>query len=383
MASTRIIPITLLAILSLVGLDALLLQLSRNGYSQMANAIVDDPNPRFLPDTNRLLLRRYVGIPALDDFFALSNVIWANVTDGSRPEVSLFAFMFGGQCISLFSIFMVESLRTVGWSSLVLNPVVWGLAAQTLGFGFVGPLFFLAHLVWTAKATRSQSVHLGDHTALHTVVAAFGLGYILPSLFMVYPFSDHRVRQWSNAIWAVCPVFIFAAQAVFANLLRRLSVGQNAATPKVMLDKAALSYAYGFAWNVAVVGQMTTYAVLIAASVFPSAFPTGVAESLTMNNVFVPDAAPHSYRHMTSAASAIHNFLIYDLGIGSTAALIWALQLLLEARPELAVGEERTELVRGVVTSVLLSGPLGAVAALMQHRDESVLSAEAKAGKMQ
>jgi hypothetical protein len=102
-----------------------------------------------------------------------------------------------------------------------------------------------------------------------------------------------------------------------------------------------------------------------------------------MKKVFVPDAAPHSYEPMSSAAAAMHNFLIYDFATGSVAALIWALHQLLEVRPELKAGEERTNLARGVLTSVLLSGPGGAVIALMQHRDESVLSAEAKAEKIQ
>jgi hypothetical protein len=67
---------------------------------------------------------------------------------------------------------------------------------------------------------------------------------------------------------------------------------------------------------------------------------------------------------------------------GSLAGLVWAVYQLLEVKPELKVGEERMGLVRGVVRSLLLSGPGGALVAVMQHRDESVLSAEAKSGKM-
>jgi hypothetical protein len=200
---------------------------------------------------------------------------------------------------------------------------------------------------------------------------------------MAYPFSNFNVRQWSNAVWSIAPVYIFTLQAVFTVVLKRLSVGQDAHKPKVVLDKTALSHTYSFAWNVAVIGQMTTYAVLITANLFPGLFPDGVAASLSMNSVFIPDAAPHSYKPMSSAAVAIHNFLIYDFATGSVAGLVWALQQLLEVKPELRVGEERTNLMRGIVTSVLLSGPGGAVVALMQHRDESVLSAEGKAEKIQ
>jgi hypothetical protein len=119
--SSRIPTIIVLAILSIFGLDALLLQLSRNGYMDMVNSITSDSLPRFLPDTNRLILKRYVGISPLDDFFAFSNVIWANVTDGSRPELSLFTVCFGAQLIALFVVFVVECQRAPGWTPLVLK----------------------------------------------------------------------------------------------------------------------------------------------------------------------------------------------------------------------------------------------------------------------
>ncbi|TVY64697.1 Citreoviridin biosynthesis protein D [Fusarium oxysporum f. sp. cubense] len=381
--SSRTPTLILLSILTIFGFDALILQLDRNGYTSMLKSITHDPLPRFLPDTNRLLLKQYTGIGPVDDFFAFSNVIWANVTDGSRPELSLFTFCFGAQLIAVFVVFLIEAQRVLAWSPVVLNGVFWEFAVQSLGFGFVAPLYFVIHLIFTAGSPRSESVHLRDYLCLHTVVPSFMLGYIVPCIFMAYPFSNFNVRQWANAVWAIAPVYIFTLQAAFTVVLKRLSVGQDAHKPKVVLDKIALSHAYSFAWNVAVIGQMTTYAVLTTASLLPSIFPSGIAESLSMNRVFIPDAAPHSYKPMSSAAAAMHNFLIYDFATGSVAALVWALQQLLEVKPELRAGEERTNLVRGVVTSVLLSGPGGAVVALMQHRDESVLSAEGKAEKIQ
>ncbi|KAF9775673.1 hypothetical protein IL306_006224 [Fusarium sp. DS 682] len=381
--SSRIPTIIILTLLTIFGFDALILQLDRNGYTSMLKSITHDPLPRFLPDTNRLLLKQYTGFAPVDDFFAFSNVIWANVTDGSRPELSLFTFCFGAQLIAIFVVFVVEAQRVKSWAPIVLNGAFWGFAVQSLGFGFVAPLYYLIHLIFTSGSSWSENVHLRNHLSLHTIVPSFFLGYIVPCIFMAYPFSNYNVRQWANAVWCFAPVYIFVLQAAFTVVLKRLSVGQDAHKPKVVLDKTALSHAYGFAWNVAVVGQMTTYAVLIAATILPGLFPDGVAASLSMNKVFIPDAAPHSYKPMSSAAAAIHNFLIYDFATGSVAALIWALQQLLEVKPELRAGEERTNLMRGVVTSVLLSGPGGALVALMQHRDESVLTAEGKAEKIQ
>ncbi|KAM0424434.1 hypothetical protein ACHAPT_010355 [Fusarium lateritium] len=380
--SGRILPIITLSILSIFGLDALLLQLDRNGYSALINEILDDPNPRFLPGSERLLLRRFVGVPWLDHCFALSNLIWANVVDGSRPELSLFAFCFGAQLVPFCLVVLIESQRVVEWSRLVFNPVIWGMLMQAFGFGFIMPLFFIVHLVWTSNVTRSQTVYLRDPTSLHTVVPAFLLGYILLCGLLAYPFPDNSLRQWCNIIWTWFPVHVLVLQTIFTSFLKRTSIGQDAFTPKVKLDRAALSHAYGFAWNVAVVGQVSTYAVLIAANMFPGVFPPGVARALTLQRVFVPDA-PHTYTPMKDTGSAMHNFFNYDLYVGSLSGLIWAVHLLLQVRPELASGEERTNLARGVATSFLLSGPGGALVALMQHRDDVVLIAEAKAEKSQ
>ncbi|RFN50720.1 hypothetical protein FIE12Z_4958 [Fusarium flagelliforme] len=377
--SNRIPPILILTILAIFGLDALLLQLNRNGYTAMLSSITHDPLPRFLPDTDRLLLKQYTGFKPLDHFFAMSNVIWANVTDGSRPELSLFMFCFGGQLIATFMVFIIEGSRTVGLAPVVLNGAVWLWLVQSIGFGFVAPLYYAIHLFWTSKASWAERVHVRDYLSLHTVVPSVLLGYIVPVIFMVYPFSNYNVRQWSNAVWSMAPFYIFALQIVFTGLLKRLSVGQDANKPKVVLDKAALRHAYSFAWNIAVVSQITTYIVLLTSSFLPK----NLASALTASRVFVPDAAPHSYTPMSSAAAAMHNFLIYDFATGSLAGLVWAVHQLLEVKPELKVGEERMGLVRGVVRSLLLSGPGGALVAVMQHRDESVLSAEAKSGKMQ
>ncbi|KAL6359858.1 hypothetical protein LRP88_07284 [Fusarium phalaenopsidis] len=357
--SGRIIPIIItLSILSIFAFDALLIQLDRNGYSALLNEILDDPNPRFLPGSERLLLRHYTGVPWLDRGFALSNLIWANVVDGSRPELSLFAFCFGA------------------------HPIIWGMLMQAFGFGFIMPLFAVVHLLWTSNVTRSQTVYLRDHTSLHTVVPVFLLGYVLLCGLLAFPFPDDNLRQWLNVIWTWFPLHVVVLQTLFAGLVKRMSIGQDTFTPKVKLDREALSYAYGFAWNVAVMGQMCTYAVLIAANMFPGVFPQGVARSLTLERVFIPDA-PHTYTPMKDTGSAMHNFFNYDLYIGSISGLIWAVHLLLQVRPELSSGEERTNLARGVATSLLLSGPGGALVALMQHRDDVVLIAEAKADKSQ
>ncbi|KAH7165291.1 hypothetical protein EDB81DRAFT_249573 [Dactylonectria macrodidyma] len=375
-----VLPLALIAGLLLFGADAMVGQLIRSGYVDFARPLLaDDGSPHLLPGSDRLLLRRYVGVPAIDRYFATANVFWANVADGARPQLSLFAFYFGMQLVALFTVFLVESQRVAKLSWLLSSPLLWGFLMQTFGYGLVVPVFFILHLVVSSRSSLTDTVRLRDPTSLHTVAPAFTLGYFVPSFLLAYPFAHAGVRQWANVVWQAFPLHVVLCQAVFTAVVKRTSLGQDAFTSPVQLDRRALSRAYGFAWNVAVTGQLCTYAVLFTASIDPGLFPAGVARTLSFAEVFFP-GLPHSSAPMTSPAAVVHDFFRYDLYVGSAAALVWAVYLLSQVRPSGA--EERANLTRGVVMSLCLSGPGGALVALLQHRDETVLAAEMKAEKL-
>lgn len=120
-SSPPIIPILLLSILAILAIDFLFLQLERNGYSEFLTELRDDPSPRFLPNSERLLVRQYTGVPSIDRIWATLSVVWANVLDGSRPEFTLLAFNFAGQMVPFLMVVIVESWRTVESSGLVFR----------------------------------------------------------------------------------------------------------------------------------------------------------------------------------------------------------------------------------------------------------------------
>ncbi|KAH6889485.1 hypothetical protein B0T10DRAFT_52742 [Thelonectria olida] len=373
------LPIALIITIFFFAVDAMVGQANRSGYMELIDSIVDDEQPSFLPGTQRPLLKEYTGFPTLDRLFAMLNVFFANVADGSAPALSLFAFYFGTQMIPFFSILMVESQRVLKASSLFFNPVAWGFLMQTVGFGIIFPVFLVHHLLYTTKFTLPESVRLRDPSKLHAVVPAFLLGYILLSVLVAVPFPHAHMRQWCLAIWQAFPLYVVFLQAAFTGLLKRLSIGKNSFTPKAHIERAALSHAYGFAWNVAVTGQLFTIAVLATSAFFPGLYPDGVAEALSLEKMFIP-GPPHSWEPMTSAASSFHDYLRYDLYLGSVAGIIWAVHLLSQVKPA-TTSEEQKDLGRGLLRSLLLSGPGGTMIALLQHRDDTVLAEELKAEK--
>ncbi|KAH8199181.1 hypothetical protein TruAng_006650 [Truncatella angustata] len=69
------------------------------------------PNP-VLPGSEAPLLICFLGLPYADDRFKLATVLWANITDGSYPALSLYAFQFGGQLVPIFMIMMIEGFKS-------------------------------------------------------------------------------------------------------------------------------------------------------------------------------------------------------------------------------------------------------------------------------
>ena len=104
----------MLAAILAFSLDAMFGQLYRVGMVDEAIRILTSPDPAVsvLPGSRTPILRRFTGWQALDRLLALSNVMFANVADGSRPQLSLYAVQFGGQIVPIFTILVVEGLRT-------------------------------------------------------------------------------------------------------------------------------------------------------------------------------------------------------------------------------------------------------------------------------
>jgi hypothetical protein len=104
------IPVLILGVIQVFGADAMYGQVFRNGYID-ALIRLRDVGPHHLPGSMTPILKRYVGIRQLDDLLVLASVLFANVRDGSRPELSLYAFQFAGQLVPIFAIVFVEGLR--------------------------------------------------------------------------------------------------------------------------------------------------------------------------------------------------------------------------------------------------------------------------------
>ena len=82
----------------------------RNGY---VKALLDirDHGSHVLPGSDIPILTTFTGIGPLDKLLTLAGVMFANISDGSTPQLSLYAFHFAGQLVSIFTILLIEGKR--------------------------------------------------------------------------------------------------------------------------------------------------------------------------------------------------------------------------------------------------------------------------------
>ena len=75
--------------------------------------------PPLLPGTQELLKTTFTGIKPIDDQLALLAVIFYPVLDGSLPQASLWALMFGGQVAAVYVLMLIESVRSGNQGKLI------------------------------------------------------------------------------------------------------------------------------------------------------------------------------------------------------------------------------------------------------------------------
>lgn len=94
----------------ILGLDSMYGLVARNGY---IDALIDlrHNGPQYLPGSTNPVLTHFTGIALLDKLLTLAGVMFANVTDGSAPQLSLYGFYFAGQLVSIFTVIAIEGMR--------------------------------------------------------------------------------------------------------------------------------------------------------------------------------------------------------------------------------------------------------------------------------
>ena len=99
-----------LGLIHAFGINSMYGLVYRNGYY---NALIHlrDHGPHVLPGSDIPILTRFTEIGPLDKVLALAGVMFAKITDGSTPQLSLYAVQFAGQLVPVFTVILIEGNR--------------------------------------------------------------------------------------------------------------------------------------------------------------------------------------------------------------------------------------------------------------------------------
>lgn len=282
-----------------------------------------------------------------------------------------------------------------------------GFIFQNIAFAITIPTYFLIHLLTSpvAKAftpPASSNVLLVPANDLAVLPYSITLGYVIPSLLMALPAPavvSQNTHQVFIAFWQAFPVWTMIAHytLAFSNSTTAITVASSPAkeansTPQSAYLRSA-RHVYNFAFGLCIATHLPVVIPAILPGLVPVFLPflNGKSSGFpSLSSIFLPPS-PFGHQATThSLAAGVHIFLQWDLYVGSTACLVWAVLLHrnsavskmpsspLPRHTSFAEAETMRQrsgwltVLQKVAMWTVLAGPVGAVTMLLRERDEVV-----------
>ncbi|KAI9926177.1 hypothetical protein MW887_004640 [Aspergillus wentii] len=163
----------------------------------------------------------YTGAKGIDMLLqTLITLFLPVVQSPSTPEQPLQLLYFLSAVLPLIAIIMVEAYRQRNSWTLLASPILWGVAFQLRGIGFIAPIYFLV----TAFTSRQKTYFLPTSRSVSTLSAkailpALLLGYVIPTMLMFFPIGDTSTRQAIFAMWQPSPVVVVILTEIFSRAI--------------------------------------------------------------------------------------------------------------------------------------------------------------------
>ncbi|KAI9055105.1 hypothetical protein LZ554_000070 [Drepanopeziza brunnea f. sp. 'monogermtubi'] len=411
--SLRTIVLLALPLLSLLGGYGTWALASSNGTFENIFALIASKDPKF-PGTEDPLVDTYTTIPWLDRQLTILVTFFAPVVYRETGALTLLSRYGTGQFGGAWTLIVMEGMRVGNRWRAVSFVATMGLIFQNISYTVTVPVWLFLHLLTSpvARPFPSNSIHansglLIDPWDLLVLPYSVAISFLLPTILMAlhYPsVVSTRTHQQLIAFWQPFPLWTVIAHFFLRGTARWLSgifhstrTKQDTSRPTEAPGASYLSNAkhvYRFVLFICISTHVPTFLLaLLPAGAVPASMPSLAAlASHSFASVYVPYFPVPSYR-VSSLAEGVHTFLAWDLHIGSTALLCWAILLHRNATTEranedpnvslpiyrdLLLGERIEDglawrkLIAKVAIWTLLGGPIAAVAVLLWERDAIV-----------
>ena len=251
------------------------------------------------------------------------------------------------------------------------------MAIQTLAYAVITPIFLILYLLTSPTATSMEVAdYLIGIRESASIPLALLIGYILPSVLMSLPapsMLNHDRKQVLIVFWQFFPVWVSVCQQGISLAMRYLKIGISTQVPIEKRSMKAMRMLYAILLLGAAANQLSALQLIVTSKIFPDLFALDYRHAFDFSKVFVPKAITAS-TPMDSIGSGAHMLLQYDELIGSSAMLVWAFALFVQAREVATHALHISRIVILCLLTLVLGGPLGLAVAIIWARDELVFA---------
>jgi hypothetical protein len=253
-----------------------------------------------------------------------------------------------------------------------------GVGVAVVGYACVAPLWFALHLWLSPTVLDPEDFNLIVDVPVKLAVAPISIlvGFGVPSLLMCLPAPNlvsFETKQTWTGIQQGWSIWIGITHLVLTSIA---TSRDPRATSLTESDKRAktikyLRLAYAFSIVCSAGSQLTAWSLSLLAYVFPVLFSAKYLPQLQPSRIFIP-VLPFGHHDVKVLADGALWFLQWDIIVGVSATLVWALSVRVAARRAQATPPELLiEAVKIAVVTLLL-GPCGTAAVSLWSRDELV-----------
>jgi hypothetical protein len=254
---------------------------------------------------------------------------------------------------------------------------MFGLLAQVLTFAFATPLYcaFQLHNSVTARKPNAENIRI-PRAVLNAIPLVFILGFMVPTLLMILPVSEHvtiDMKQIFIASWHPWPAYVAIALAII-NFVFGPFLSSDRSVEGERASLRSLRFVYAFAFANAALTHLISWIVSVATVLAPVIFEMRLLAALHPFKVFqiaLPWTKPAL--QVSDIGEGVHVFLRWDYLIGSAGVLVWVLSLYKTAHLVVYGKVGWLDLLKKTVLLVTLVGPVGAAVELMWERDELII----------
>ncbi|KAM0351752.1 hypothetical protein ACHAPU_002264 [Fusarium lateritium] len=229
------------------------------------------------------LLRHYTGSKVVDRILTILVAVFGVPLTSDRKASLIQLISFTPLILSSTLDWTIESYRDGSQGLLTSFPSIFGAIYQLKGIGLIAPLY---HMISVCEQGLTGSVGtVGGHSiaksSVKAIIPGIGLGFVIPTALMLWPFKNAETRQKLIALWQPFPLHVSLIVAGVSRYLRQRDTADQGTESKIedlKKRKEATRSTLGLVYKVGSAGAALVH--------FWSLYRISRGADLSLSNVF-------------------------------------------------------------------------------------------------